>query len=191
MRTVSEFAVEEGERIPFVLTWYPSHRDPPPGGRRRARAGRHGDVLARLDRPAHERAAGGVARDRRALADRAEGAHLRADRRHRRRADDVAAGMDRQRPQLGLPLLLAARRDAHAARAAQRGLCRRGGAVAALAAARRRRRSGRPADHVRRRRRAAADRVRAAVAVRLRRVGSRCASATPRASSSSSTCTAR
>jgi GH15 family glucan-1,4-alpha-glucosidase len=25
MRTVSEFVVDEGERVPFVLTWYPSH----------------------------------------------------------------------------------------------------------------------------------------------------------------------
>ena len=29
MRTISEVTVDEGERIPFVLTWYPSHRDPP------------------------------------------------------------------------------------------------------------------------------------------------------------------
>ena len=29
MRTLSELTVEEGERIPFVLTWYPSHRDVP------------------------------------------------------------------------------------------------------------------------------------------------------------------
>ena len=29
MRTVSELAVDEGERVPFVLTWYPSHEDPP------------------------------------------------------------------------------------------------------------------------------------------------------------------
>jgi GH15 family glucan-1,4-alpha-glucosidase len=29
MRTISEFAVEEGERVPFALTWYPSHVDPP------------------------------------------------------------------------------------------------------------------------------------------------------------------
>lgn len=27
--TVSEFVVEPGERIPFVLTWFPSHEDPP------------------------------------------------------------------------------------------------------------------------------------------------------------------
>jgi GH15 family glucan-1,4-alpha-glucosidase len=30
MRTISEVVVEEGERVPFALTWYPSHRDPPP-----------------------------------------------------------------------------------------------------------------------------------------------------------------
>lgn len=29
MRTVSEFVVDEGERIPFVLTWYSSHDEPP------------------------------------------------------------------------------------------------------------------------------------------------------------------
>jgi GH15 family glucan-1,4-alpha-glucosidase len=29
MSTVSEFVVEEGERVPFMLTWYPSHEDPP------------------------------------------------------------------------------------------------------------------------------------------------------------------
>jgi GH15 family glucan-1,4-alpha-glucosidase len=29
MRTVSEFAIEEGERVPFALTWFPSHEDPP------------------------------------------------------------------------------------------------------------------------------------------------------------------
>ena len=29
MRTVSEIVLDEGERIPFVLTWFPSHQDPP------------------------------------------------------------------------------------------------------------------------------------------------------------------
>jgi GH15 family glucan-1,4-alpha-glucosidase len=28
-RTISEFAVDEGQRIPFVLTWFPSHEDVP------------------------------------------------------------------------------------------------------------------------------------------------------------------
>ncbi len=30
MRTVSEFVVSEGDRVPFVLTWFPSHTEPPP-----------------------------------------------------------------------------------------------------------------------------------------------------------------
>ncbi len=29
MQTISEVTVEEGERVPFVLTWYPSHEEPP------------------------------------------------------------------------------------------------------------------------------------------------------------------
>jgi GH15 family glucan-1,4-alpha-glucosidase len=29
MRTLAEFTVSEGERIPFTLTWYPSNQDPP------------------------------------------------------------------------------------------------------------------------------------------------------------------
>jgi GH15 family glucan-1,4-alpha-glucosidase len=29
MRTIAEFAVKKGERIPFTLTWYPSHERPP------------------------------------------------------------------------------------------------------------------------------------------------------------------
>ena len=63
------------------------------------------------------RPAGRMGRDRAPLAHRPQGADVRPDRRHRRRADDVAARVDRRRAQLGLPLLLAPRRDAHAARA--------------------------------------------------------------------------
>jgi GH15 family glucan-1,4-alpha-glucosidase len=29
LTTVAEFAVDEGDRVPFVLTWYPSHEPPP------------------------------------------------------------------------------------------------------------------------------------------------------------------
>jgi GH15 family glucan-1,4-alpha-glucosidase len=29
LRTISEFQVDEGERVPFVLTWFPSHEDTP------------------------------------------------------------------------------------------------------------------------------------------------------------------
>ena len=54
----------------------------------------------------------GLARGGRPLADHAQGADLRADRRHRRGADDLAAGGARRRAQLGLPLLLDPRCDA-------------------------------------------------------------------------------
>ncbi len=49
------------------------------------------------------------------FADHPESADLPAHRRHRGRAHDVAAGMDWQRAQLGLSLLLAARRYLHPA----------------------------------------------------------------------------
>jgi GH15 family glucan-1,4-alpha-glucosidase len=29
MRTIAEFTVKEGDRVPFALTWYPSNEDPP------------------------------------------------------------------------------------------------------------------------------------------------------------------
>ena len=74
-----------------------------------------------------------------ALADHAQGAHLRADRRHRRRADHLAARGHRRRAELGLPLLLAARRHHHAGGAAAHRLQRRGGRWRRVAAARGRR----------------------------------------------------
>ena len=84
--------------------------------------------------------------------------------------DDVAAREARWRAQLGLSLLLAARRDAHAARADERRLLRRSAGVARLAAARRRRRALAAADHVRPRRRASSLGIRGAVAAGLRAV---------------------
>ena len=125
------------------------------------------------------------------VAARPQGAHVRADRRDRRRPDHVAARAHRRRAQLGLPLLLAPRRDADAARDARGRLQRRGGGLARLAAPRGRGRPGRPADHVRHRRRAAPRRARARLAPGLRGLAARCASATPPRSSSSSTSTAR
>ena len=38
MRTVAEFTVDEGERVPFVLTWFPSHEDAARGRSTRERA---------------------------------------------------------------------------------------------------------------------------------------------------------
>ena len=50
-----------------------------------------------------------------------EGSDLRADGRNRGRADDIIAGRNRRRAQLGLSLLLAARCDLHARRVDQGG----------------------------------------------------------------------
>ena len=97
----------------------------------------------------------------------------RADRRHRGRPDHVAARGLRRRAQLGLPLLLAARRGADDRVADRRGLHRRGQVLAALAAARGGRRPRRPADHVRRRRRAAPARAHPRPPARLRGVAPR------------------
>ena len=108
---------------------------------------------------------------RAALRDDAQGADICADRRHGRRADDVAAGTARRRAQLGLPLLLAARRHPGSARRHERRLFRRSTGLARMAVAGGRRQSGPVADHVRHRRRAAADRMDCAVAARLRKFG--------------------
>ena len=67
------------------------------------RAGGDRDVLARLVGDA-ARIDGPWREAGDALADHAEGADLRADRRHRRGADHLAARAARRRAQLGLPL---------------------------------------------------------------------------------------
>ena len=94
-----------------------------PSDRRRARAGRDDRLLGGLGRevPLHGQVEGRRPRVARGL----EGAHLLADRRNRRGADDVAPREGRRGAQLGLPLLLAARRDADAARVPQRRLSSR------------------------------------------------------------------
>ena len=140
------------------------------GARRSARdTGDDREILARLDGEIQSRRT--IRGDRHALADHAQGADLCADRRHRRGADHVAAGMDRRRPQLGLPLLLAARRNAHAARVHERRLLRGGGVVAGMAVARGRRPARAGADHVRHRRRTAARRMDRAVAAGVSQLG--------------------
>ncbi len=155
---------------------------------RRARGVRPHLVVEPRARPAAARRGGGAAphhrllggvvgplpRDRpvpragAALAHHPEGADVRADRRDRRGPDDVAARGDRGFTQLGLPLLLAARRQRQPAGAAGRRLHRGGDRLARLAAASRGRRPVAAADHVRHRRPAPAAGDRAAVARRLR-----------------------
>ena len=90
-----------GERVPFVLTWYPSHHGAaarpvdPEQALERDRCTFWREWLGQL----HLR--GPLAGGGDALADDAQGADLRADRRHRRGADDVAARADRRRRATG------------------------------------------------------------------------------------------
>ena len=180
-----------GEEVPFVLTWYPSHEPVPARGRRRSPRRRtrrrwwRGVVVA-------ARTSNGPHREPRpAQPDHAEGAHVRADRRHRRGADDLAARARSAASATGTTASAgcATRRSTlqalmHAgyldeARAWRDWLLR---AVAG--------RAGGDADHVRPGGRAAADRARARLAARATRARARCGSATRPPTSSSSTSTA-
>ena len=107
-------------RVPFVLGWYPVARRRRPARVRRCAGARRGRPRGGSSGRSARTYDGEWQRRWSALAHHAQGAHVRAHRRDRRRADDVAAGVDRQRPQLGLPLLLAARRHVHALRAHDR-----------------------------------------------------------------------
>ena len=103
--SVSEFVVRPGDRVPFVLTWHPSHTPPPA----RLDAAREIEDTERWWIEWSRRCAhGGALRDAvLAIADRAESADVCSDRRHRCGAHDIVAGVARRRAQLGLPLLLA------------------------------------------------------------------------------------
>ncbi len=107
----------------------------------------------------------------RAVPHHAQGADVRADRRHRGRRHHLAARGAGRQPQLGLPLLLVARRHAHTGVADARRLLQRGDGVARLAAARGGGRRHETADHVRARRRTASRGVGGALVARLRGFG--------------------
>src|SRR5580700_3313393 len=111
--------------------------------------------------------AGTVARGCDPLADHVANDDLSSNRRHRRRGDDIAARADRRRAQLGLSLLLAARRDIDPLRLAELGLSQRGARLARMAVAGGCGPSGRNADHVRVIRRTPADRIRGFLVARL------------------------
>ena len=103
--------------IPFVLTWFPSHEPLP----------REIDPEVALDETEEYwlewastlRPPRGLPRGDPPVAAAAESAHVCADGRDRGGPDDVVAGVDRRRAELGLPVLLAPRRDADPARDAE------------------------------------------------------------------------
>ena len=162
-----EFEMTAGDEVTFSTTWVRSWRDIP------RPLGFDERIDATTARPARvvRTLAGGRAARRHGATQPAHPAadDARRDRRHRRGADHVAARGLRGRAQLGLPLLLAARRGPDPRVAARRRLRAGGAAVAQLAAEGRRRRPRRPADHVHRRRWPAAARARGAAPARLRR----------------------
>ena len=105
------FTISEGERVPFHLAWYPSHLPrPEPIDPFNMTARTESWWREWSGRCTYEGPRGGRAE----IPHHAQGADVRADGRHRRRADNVAAGGNRGRAKLGLPLLLAARRLIHA-----------------------------------------------------------------------------
>ena len=104
----------EGEQVPFVLTWHPSHEPAPAPHRRRGGRWRTTEAWwRRLVGPLHLRGASGARPCCRslitlkALTYAPTGGIVAA-------ADHLAARAARRRAQLGLPLLLAARRHVHA-----------------------------------------------------------------------------
>ena len=134
MRTVSDFEIGEGEVIPFTLTWHPSHLGQPDAI--------DGDwAVENTERRWAEWSTacaydGRVAPAGGAFPDHAEGAVLRGDGGDLRGPDDLPPRGPRGRAQLGLPLLLAARRRAQHRRADARRLHRGGDGVRRLAPAR-------------------------------------------------------
>ena len=99
LTTVADFAVGGRAAVSFALTWHPSHEPRAAGRRRGGGDPRHRGLVARLVGPLH--LPGRVARGRRPLADHAQGADLRADRRHRRRRHHLAARAARRRARTG------------------------------------------------------------------------------------------
>ena len=143
----ADFTVAAGQRVAFAMVWYPSHQEPPPqidpwdAAKGTTRFWR--EWVGRCTYDGEWRDA--VMRSLitlKAMTYRPTGGIVAA-------VDDVAARADRRGPQLGLPVLLAPRRDVHALRPADGGLRARGGGLARVAPARGRRRPARPADHVR------------------------------------------
>ena len=132
MKHIGEFTVTAGETVPFVMTYGESHQPPPDPLDHDAALTETETFWTEWAAKCKQRRASH--RRRAAFPDHAEGFDLLADRRHRCSADHVAAGAAGRRTQLGLPLLLAARRDADAARSDERRLLRRSAGLARLAA---------------------------------------------------------
>ncbi len=151
-RTRATFTVGPGERVPFTLSWFPSFDDPPrieaePELAATEERWREWSGRCTYDGPWREAVVRSLI-TLKALTYEPSGAIVAAP-------THIAARGDRRRPQLGLPLLLATRRDLHPLCPGPRRLHRGGGRLAGLAAAGRGRRRQPDPGALRRRRRAA------------------------------------
>ena len=128
LRTYAQFTVEEGARVPFVLTWFPSNRDLPSPVDAELALSQTLDYWGEWMRQCTLEGRWSEAVRRSLITLKA--LTYAPDGRHRGGPHDVAAGGHRGRSQLGLPLLLAAGRDADASRVRPRRLPRRSAPVA-------------------------------------------------------------
>ena len=181
-RTVADFDVRAGERVTFDFTWMETYDPHPDAAKIRSSAERRRPSSGRSGRRAARTKVRGATRCMRSLIT-LKALHVRADWRARGRADDVAARADRRRAQLGLPVLLAARRHVLALRAHGRRLHRGGDGVARVARQRRGRATRRTADHVRPCAASGGSPSSSSTGFPDTKARSRCASATPRSSS--------
>ena len=165
MTTVGEFTVSEGEMVPFTLSYAASHEAPPHAtDPQTALAKTEAFWCEWSDRCKYE----GPYREAvvrslltlKALTFAPTGGIVAAP-------TTSLPGADRRSTQLGLSLLLAPRRDAHALRPHGRRLCGRGGCVARLAVTRGRWEPCAGTDHVRHPGRASSAGVGGAVACRV------------------------
>ena len=102
--TIAEFTVSEGERVPFVLTWFASHEKRPlPIDAEAALVATERYWRAWVRACTYDGRWGDEVRASLVIL---KATDLRADRRHGRCRDHVAARVDRRRAELGLPLLL-------------------------------------------------------------------------------------
>ena len=164
LTTVAEFAVKQGDRIPFVLTWFASHSEPPKPVNAEHALRDTEEYWTKWSKRCEQRGPWREAILRSLIVLKGLTYAPTGDRSG---ADDIVAGGNRWRTQLGLSLLLAARCDLHTLRVESGRILRRSEIVARMVAAGHRRRAIADANTVWRKRRAPHQRIRDPVVERI------------------------